>query len=48
MMDKGGKIYVCGSTKMGKEVQQLITEWFGEDFIKNGRLVSELWGGNSI
>ena len=45
MMQKGGKIYICGSTKMGKDVQTLIKEWFGEQLIKEGRVVSELWGG---
>lgn len=33
---------------MGKDVTALLKEWFGEEFIKSGRVLSEYWGGNSI
>jgi len=38
---------ICGNTKMGQEVQQILKDWFGNDYVKemekNGRLIKELW-----
>ena len=48
VINKGGKIFICGSTKMGKDVQNLLKEWFGDDFVKSNRVVSEFWGGASV
>ena len=48
IVDKGAKIFICGSTKMGKEVQNKLKEWFGEEFVKGDRVLSEYWGGNAV
>ena len=43
-----GHIYICGSTKMGQDVQSLLKELFGEEGFKSlekeKRLIKELWG----
>lgn len=46
--EEKGHIYLCGSTKMGTDVQNLLKDIFGEDKVKlmekEKRLVKELWG----
>jgi sulfite reductase alpha subunit-like flavoprotein len=46
--EKKGHIYICGSTKMGQDVQALLKELFGEEGFKaldkEKRLIKELWG----
>ena len=46
--EKKGHIYLCGSTKMGQDVQVLIKELVGEESFKklekDKRLIKELWG----
>lgn len=46
--EKKGHLYICGSTKMGQDVQILLKELFGEDGFKalekEKRLIKELWG----
>ncbi|CDW71895.1 nadph--cytochrome p450 reductase [Stylonychia lemnae] len=43
-----GNIYLCGNTKMGLEVQNILKEFLGEETYKklesDKRLVKELWG----
>lgn len=43
-----GYLFLCGNTKMGMDVQNLLKEFFGEDGFKTlekeKRLVKELWG----
>lgn len=48
VINKGGKIFICGSTTMGKDVQNLLKDWFGEEFVKGNRVLSEYWGGASV
>jgi len=48
LVNKGAKIFICGSTKMGKDVQFILKEWFGEEFVKSNRVLSEYWGGSSV
>lgn len=48
-LNTGGYIYLCGSTKMGQDVQTLLKELLGgeEQFKKlekEKRLIKELWG----
>ena len=33
---------------MGKDVQNLLKEWFGDEFVKGNRVLSEYWGGASV
>ena len=33
---------------MGKDVQKLLKEWFGDEFVKGNRVLSEYWGGASV
>jgi sulfite reductase alpha subunit-like flavoprotein len=46
--EKKGHIYLCGSTKMGQDVQALLKDMFGEEGFKRlekeKRLIKELWG----
>jgi sulfite reductase alpha subunit-like flavoprotein len=48
LMEDKGHIYLCGNTKMGMDVQNLLKEFIGEDAVKvlekEKRLVKELWG----
>ena len=43
-----GHLYLCGSTKMGHDVQALLKEILGEEGLKiiekEKRLIKELWG----
>jgi len=43
-----GYLYICGNTKMGLDVQNLLKEFIGEEAFKTldkeKRLVKELWG----
>ena len=47
-LNNGAHLYICGSTKMGHDVQTLLKELLGEDGFKNiekeKRLIKELWG----
>ena len=44
---QNGYFYICGSTSMGKDVQNLLKEILGEDGFKKleteKRLIKELW-----
>lgn len=46
--EKKGHLYICGSTKMGSDVQALLKELLGEEGFKalekEKRLIKELWG----
>jgi NADPH-ferrihemoprotein reductase len=48
LTEKRGYIYLCGSTRMGQDVQALLKELLGEDGFKliekEKRLIKELWG----
>jgi sulfite reductase (NADPH) flavoprotein alpha-component len=47
-LTNGANLYICGSTKMGHDVQSLLKELLGEDGFnameKEKRLIKELWG----
>lgn len=47
-LSNGAHLYICGSTKMGQDVQALLKEVLGEDGFKalekQKRLIKELWG----
>lgn len=46
LIDQKGYFYICGSTKMGADVQALLKETLGADFdnVNNeDRLLVELW-----
>jgi len=46
--EKGGHFYICGNTKMGHDVQQVLKDFLGEEFVKelerDKKLIKELWG----
>ena len=48
IVEDKGHIYLCGSTKMGQDVQALLKEILGDDGFKiiekEKRLIKELWG----
>jgi sulfite reductase (NADPH) flavoprotein alpha-component len=47
-LSNGANLYICGSTKMGHDVQSLLQELLGEDGFKamekEKSLIKELWG----
>ena len=46
--EQQGYLYICGNTKMGHDVQNLLREFFGEEGFKKmekeKRIIKELWG----
>ena len=48
VLEQNGNIYICGNTKMGADVQNLLKEFLGEDQFKTlekeKRIIKELWG----
>ncbi len=48
LMNEHGYLYICGSTRMGHDVQQLLKDILTEEGFKKldleKRLVKELWG----
>ena len=47
MVEKGGHFFICGATKMGKDVDELLKEVMGEEMVKKlqneKRYKVELW-----
>jgi sulfite reductase (NADPH) flavoprotein alpha-component len=47
-LSNSANLYICGSTKMGHDVQSLLKELLGEEGFKamekEKRLIKELWG----
>lgn len=47
---ENGSLYICGSTKMGQLVQQLIRQTLGDDYFKQmqaeKRVIVELWSSS--
>jgi len=47
LLSEGASIYICGGTRMGKDVVEAIKKVVGDDVVKklsvDGRLVQELW-----
>ena len=48
ILEQRGHVYLCGNTKMGMDVQNLLKEFLGEEEFKildkEKRLIKELWG----
>ena len=48
LQQEEGCLFICGNTKMGLDVQNLLKEFIGEEAFKTlekeKRLVKELWG----
>lgn len=49
LMNRKGNFYICGNTKMGMDVQNLLKEFIGHEVYtqveKDKRIIKELWGG---
>lgn len=49
VMEQKGHIYMCGNTRMGFDVQNLLKTFIGEEGLqaleKEKRFIKELWGG---